>query len=81
MPEAEAHAQVDHWLDWQELTGEFELLFDNPAIDATTVADLLRDRDLECGASTSRNRLIASVSSCSPSASHSSTLKLESSSR
>ena len=41
MPEAQARAQVDHWLDRQELTDAFELPFDDSELFGTTVADVL----------------------------------------
>jgi hypothetical protein len=41
MPEAEAHAQVDRWIDRQELSGAFPLPFDDPKIAGATVADVL----------------------------------------
>src|SRR5262249_3643463 len=45
LSEDEARALVDRWIDWQELTGEFPLPFDDPSIDGTTVADVLAAPD------------------------------------
>jgi hypothetical protein len=45
MPEAEGRAQVDRWLDWQELSGDFPLPFDDPKLAGTTVADVLAAPD------------------------------------
>jgi Domain of unknown function (DUF927) len=45
MSEAEARAQVGRWIDWQELTGDFPLPFDDPSIDGTTVANVLAAPD------------------------------------
>ena len=41
MCEAEARGQVDRWIDWQELSGDFPLPFDDPSIAGTIVADVL----------------------------------------
>ena len=41
MPEPWARAQVDRWLDHQELSGDFPLPFDDPKLAGTTVADVL----------------------------------------
>jgi hypothetical protein len=45
MSEAEARAQVDRWLDWKELSGDFPLPFDDPDIAGTTVAEVLAAPD------------------------------------
>jgi hypothetical protein len=45
MPEAWARAQVDHWIDQQELSGDFPLPFDDPKLASTTVADVLAKPD------------------------------------
>ena len=45
MSEAEARAQVDRWIDWRELGGDFPLLFDDPSIADATVADVLAAPD------------------------------------
>ena len=45
MSEAEARAQVDRWIDWQELSGDFPLPFDDPSIADTTVAEVLAAPD------------------------------------
>ena len=36
-----ARAQVDRWIDHQELSGDFPLPFDDPKLAGTTVADVL----------------------------------------
>jgi hypothetical protein len=41
IPEAEARAQATHWADSRDLTGDFPLPFDDPAIAGTTVAQVL----------------------------------------
>jgi hypothetical protein len=41
MPEPWARAQVDRWLDHQELSGDFPLPFDDPKLAGATVADVL----------------------------------------
>lgn len=45
MSEAEARAQVDRWIDWQELSDDFPLPFDDPKLADTTVADVLAAPD------------------------------------
>jgi hypothetical protein len=45
MPEAEARAQIDRWIDHKELSGSFPLPFDDPSIAGTTVADVLAAPD------------------------------------
>jgi hypothetical protein len=45
VPEAEARAQVDHWLDKQELSGDFPLPFDDSKLAGKTVADVLAHPD------------------------------------
>ena len=49
MSEADARAQVDRWIDWQELSGDFPLPFDDPSIADTTVADVLAAPDKYIG--------------------------------
>jgi hypothetical protein len=39
--EAEAKAEVERWLDTQQLTGDFPLPFDDPQLAGATVADVL----------------------------------------
>ena len=41
MPEAQARAQVDRWIDRQELSDDFPLPFDDPTLAGSTVADAL----------------------------------------
>ena len=41
MPEPWARAQVDRWLDHQELSGDFPLPFDDGTLAGTTVADVV----------------------------------------
>jgi hypothetical protein len=41
VPEPEARAQATHWADSRDLTGDFPLPFDDPAIAGTTVAQVL----------------------------------------
>ena len=43
MPEAEARAQVDRWIDRKELSGVFPLPFDKRELAGTTVAEVLAD--------------------------------------
>ena len=45
MPEAEARAQVDRWIDRKELGGVFPLPFDDPHLAGTTVADVFAAPD------------------------------------
>jgi hypothetical protein len=45
MTETAARAQVSRWLDRQELSGDFPLLFDDPKIAGTTVAEVLATPD------------------------------------
>jgi uncharacterized protein (DUF927 family) len=45
MPEAEARAKVDRWIDWQELSGDFPLPFDDASLFGTTVTDVLAAPD------------------------------------
>jgi len=45
MPEPWARAQVDRWIDRQELSGDFPLAFDDPKLAGATVADVLAKPD------------------------------------
>jgi hypothetical protein len=45
MSETEARAQVDRWIDWQELSGDFPLPFDDASIFGITVAEVLAAPD------------------------------------
>jgi AAA domain len=45
IPESEAREQVERWIDHHELTGAFELPFDNRDLASGTVADVLADPD------------------------------------
>ena len=45
MPEAEARAQVDRWIDRKELTDVFPLPFDDPKLAGATVANVLAAPD------------------------------------
>ena len=45
MSEPEARAQIDRWIDRQELSGAFELPFDDPKLAGTTVSDVLAAPD------------------------------------
>jgi hypothetical protein len=47
--DAEARAKVDRWIDWQELSGDFPLPFDDPKLADTTVADVLAAPDKYIG--------------------------------
>jgi hypothetical protein len=49
MPEAEARAQVDRWIDRKELTGLFPLEFDDPKRRGATVADVIAKPDKYVG--------------------------------
>jgi hypothetical protein len=50
MPEADARATVDRWIDRKILTGDFPLPFDDPNLAGTTVAQVLADPGKYAGA-------------------------------
>jgi len=44
-PEKEARERVERWADGNELSGDFELVFDDPKLGVVTVANVLRNPD------------------------------------